>query len=119
MQSDTDAASRNRRLTAARTHGPNFVTLAEFETTLTQSNAPSDASELLQALWWERKGDWDRAHKIIQAQETPLHNRLHAYLHRREGDLDNANYWYRRAGEPMPDGTLEDEWRSLVDRLLA
>ena len=43
---------------------------------------------------------------------------VHAYLHRKEGDLANADYWYRRAGQPACDGPLDDEWAAIVETLL-
>lgn len=60
-------------------------------------------------------GDWDAAHRLIQAHGDPLACQVHGYLHRIEGDLGNAAYWYRRAGAPMPDNTLEDEHARLVE----
>jgi hypothetical protein len=69
---------------------------------------------LLQALWHDAHGNWARAHEIAQDIETPEAARLHAYLHRREGDDFNAAYWYRRARQPIPTSTLEDEWTALA-----
>lgn len=71
---------------------------------------------LLKALWWDAKGDWDRAHRIAQDDPTPEGSRVHAYLHRKEGDLWNADYWYSRAGINRPELSLEKEWESLVVR---
>jgi hypothetical protein len=70
-------------------------------------------------LWHERKGNWDRAHRIVQDAETAEAAWVHAYLHRREGDLANARYWYRRAGRDEATGPLDSEWTNLVDALLA
>ena len=72
-----------------------------------------------QALWWAAKGDWDKAHKIVQDDESREAAWVHAYLHRVEGDLPNAGYWYRTAGKPVATGTLEDEWKAIAERLLA
>ena len=69
---------------------------------------------LLEALWWDARGDWDRAHAVAQGIETAEGAWVHAYLHRKEGDLSNADYWYRRAGRTRPQGTLDAEWESLV-----
>lgn len=93
----------------------------DFETFLasTESESPPDQlSPLLKALWWDKKGDWDKAHRIAQEISTKDGSRIHAYLHRKEGDDWNAGYWYRRAGEPPFLGTLEDEWKTLTKRFL-
>ena len=70
------------------------------------------------ALWWAAKGDWDAAHKIVQDEETREAAWVHAYLHRVEGDLGNAGYWYRRASKPVASGPIEAEWDSVVSALL-
>ncbi len=65
------------------------------------------------ALYWERKGDWAKAHDLVQDIETKDAAWIHAYLHRKEGDQWNAGYWYRKAGMEFYNGTLEQEWQSL------
>ncbi len=70
---------------------------------------------LIEALELDQKGDWDAAHRIVQDIESIASYRIHAYLHRKEGDLSNANYWYTRAGCPMPKTTLDQEWQALYD----
>ena len=80
---------------------------------------PAGLAETLQSLWWDKKGDWDRAHTIAQEIPTVQGSAVHAYLHREEGVLWNADYWYRRAGRRRPDITLEEEWRALVIEMLA
>lgn len=69
---------------------------------------------MLLALWLDASGDWDGAHRAIQAETGEDPAWVHAYLHRKEGDLSNAGYWYRRAGRDMPATSLEDEWTSLA-----
>ncbi len=69
-----------------------------------------------QALRAAREGDWEGAHELVQAHGDTLSCLIHGYLHREEGDLGNAGYWYRRAGEMMPDNTLEAEWHRLYQR---
>ena len=71
-----------------------------------------------EALWWDAKGDWAKAHECAQAQEDKTGAWVHAYLHRKEGDLSNAGYWYRRAGKPVGAGTLEQEWQTIAAALL-
>ncbi len=71
----------------------------------------------IQALEIERDGDWDRAHRIVQELDTPEAAWVHAYLHRVEGDLGNAAYWYRRAGRPESRAPLKEEWNEILDAL--
>ena len=71
----------------------------------------------LAALWWAAKGDWDAAHKIVMNEDSKDAAWVHAYLHRVEGDLSNAGYWYRRAGKPAANDTLDAEWQRIVDAL--
>lgn len=79
---------------------------------------PSSLPPLVLALWHECRGDWDRAHEIAQAVDDADGAWVHAYLHRREGDLSNADYWYRRAGRDRPKDSLEEEWRRIANTLL-
>jgi hypothetical protein len=72
----------------------------------------------LAALWWAAKGQWDAAHKIVQDESTADAAWVHAYLHRVEGDLGNAGYWYRQAGQPAAKDSLEAEWERIVSALL-
>jgi hypothetical protein len=72
----------------------------------------------LVALWWDARGDWTRAHAAAQAGEDADSAWVHAYLHRREGDLANADYWYRRARRSRPATSLEAEWAAMVVALL-
>ncbi|VVM08325.1 hypothetical protein MAMC_02057 [Methylacidimicrobium cyclopophantes] len=79
---------------------------------------PSGLRPPLEALWHDRAGEWDRAHRIVQAQSDAASAWVHAYLHRREGDLGNARYWYARAGKPEATSPLDQEWERLVRTLL-
>ena len=74
----------------------------------------------LLALWLARKGRWDDAHEVAQELETTMGSWIHAYLHRVEGDLGNAGYWYRRAGKPAKSTTegLNDEWLEIATAAL-
>lgn len=94
-------------------------TLKSFIESTKNEKPPEDAGKLLQALWWEKKGDWDRAHHIAQDINTPDAAWVHAYLHRREGDKGNANYWYSRAGRPKSEQSLDDEWNDIVNTILS
>ncbi|HAJ34643.1 MAG TPA: hypothetical protein DCL15_02955 [Chloroflexi bacterium] len=92
--------------------------LSEFQASLSQPTPPAGLSPALQALWYAAKGDWERAHEITQPGGSAL-DWVHAYLHRVEGDLGNAAYWYRRAGKPVATGALDAEWAELATALLA
>jgi len=73
----------------------------------------------LLALWWDAKGDWNKAHEVAQEVEAADGAWVHAYLHRKEGDQGNAAYWYRRAGRPIAKGDLRDEWERIDEEMLA
>jgi hypothetical protein len=95
------------------------VTLEEFRASLTRPEPPPSLSLALQALWWDAQGNWDRAHACAQVNEAdPSAAWVHAYLHRKEGDLANAGYWYRRAGRPVAREELEAEWIAIATALL-
>lgn len=89
-----------------------------FRVSLNDTAPPPASSLPLQALWWDAKGDWDKAHECAQADPGPAAAAVHAYLHRKEPDLSNARYWYNRAGRPPASGSLDDEWASLAAELL-
>ncbi|PZX51937.1 hypothetical protein [Algoriphagus chordae] len=73
-----------------------------------------DYSPMLKALWYDGNGDWEKAHDLVDGLDGKAAARIHAYLHRKEGDQWNADYWYRRAGVERPDMTLEEEWGMLL-----
>jgi hypothetical protein len=91
--------------------------LDEFRAALALSESPAGLSAPLEALWWDAKGDWARAHSLVDELETPEGMAVHAYLHRKEGVESNANYWYQRAGRRFHRPTLEAEWEALVGQL--
>ena len=92
--------------------------MAEFRASLAEAAPDATLSPQLRALWWAAKGDWDQAHKIVQDEDDANSAWVHAYLHRVEGDLANAGYWYRRAGQPVAKDALETEWERIVNALL-
>jgi hypothetical protein len=95
-----------------------MTSLPDFKQSLSGSSPPLEVSPYLQSMWYDAKGDWNKAHSIIQSIEDKKAAWVHAYLHRKEGDLGNADYWYRRAGKSRPNYSLEDEWESIVNALL-
>ncbi len=94
------------------------MNLAAFRATLEDDAPPAGLAVAVAALWWAGKGDWDRAHALVMDEGTPEAAWVHAYLHRREGDLGNARYWYRQAGRHEAHGPLEGEWEAIVAALL-
>jgi hypothetical protein len=95
------------------------MTMDEFRASVAAASPPQGLGDALQALWWDAKGDWGQAHGCAQQDEAQTGSGVHAYLHRKEGDLSNAAYWYKRAGRAMPSDSLEAEWDRLARELLA
>ena len=91
--------------------------LGEFRDSLARPSAPS-VSAPLQGLWWAAKGDWNRAHKLVQDDGSADAAWVHAYLHRVEGDLPNARYWYGQAERAAATNALDVEWDAIVEVLL-
>ena len=89
------------------------MTIAEF-----RAMRADQIEGLLLALWWDAKGDWDRAHEVAQDVPGADGAWVHAYLHRKEGDSGNAAYWYAQAGRPVAKDSLEAEWERIVADLL-
>ncbi len=83
------------------------------------ADEPSDIwPEALRSLWWDAKDNWEASHEIAQDINSELGYRLHAYLHRKEGDRWNASYWYGRAGLSFPVVSLEKEFEELLEAAL-
>jgi hypothetical protein len=95
------------------------VTPAAFTFTLANPTPPPKLAPPLAALWWAKKGDWDKAHRIVMDAVGQDAAWVHAYLHRVEGDLGNAGYWYRQAHKPAASGDLDAEWTAMTEALLA
>lgn len=91
------------------------MTLTEFHNSLKNNTLPPNMRDPLTALWFDAKNNWEKAHEIAQKEEGNLvYDRIHAYLHRKEGDIFNAKYWYRLINLPFPTISLEKEWENLV-----
>ena len=93
--------------------------LDAFTRSIEHDAPPAGLPRPLQALWHDARGDWHAAHALAQADDDRAGAWVHAYLHRKEGDLANAGYWYRRAGRPVAGGPLDAEWRDIATDLLA
>ena len=89
-----------------------------FIQSLEAAHPPADVSIYLQAMWYDARGDWHTAHSKIDHLEDTTACWVHAYLHRKEGDLWNADYWYRKAQKTRPAFTLQQEWENIVTALL-
>jgi hypothetical protein len=94
------------------------MTIEHFRETLNREAAPDGLSPALRAMWEDARGHWDAAHQVAQDIDDKTGAWIHAYLHRKEGDLGNAGYWYRRAGQPIASDPLEEEWTRIVTALL-
>ena len=94
------------------------MNVEEFIKSVDAEAPPPNLTETLTSLWWDKKGDWDTAHSIAQRIPTVQGSAVHAYLHREEGVLWNADYWYSRAGRMRPDIPLSEEWQQLVEEML-
>ncbi len=94
------------------------MTYNDFLKSIASDNPKQDLPAPLQSLWWDKKGEWGKSHDI--AQEIPSKDGFwaHAYLHRKEGDIWNADYWYSKAGKKRPNIDLDEEWESLVKHFL-
>jgi hypothetical protein len=92
--------------------------LNTFKDSIATNQVPAQASVYLKALWYDQKGDWEKAHQLIQDLPDKNAAWIHAYLHRKEGDVWNADYWYRNAGRKRPAVSLQEEWEQLTAAFL-
>lgn len=88
--------------------------IINFRKSVIDQRLPDDLPSYLKALWYDATGDWKTAHDLIDQLTDPRSAHIHAYLHRKEGDIWNADYWYKRAGKKRPEVSLEQEWEMLV-----
>ena len=94
------------------------MNMEEFRASMTAPSPPGGLPVPVQALWWDGKGDWARAHGLVDELETTEGMAVHAYLHRKEGQDWNAEYWYKRAGRTFHRPKLDDEWEALAQGLI-
>lgn len=95
------------------------MTLQTFKDSIKDPEPPLGLNPVLEALWWDARLEWDRAHRIVQVIESKQAAWVHAYLHRKEGDPGNASYWYSRAGKKMPQSSINKEWDEISAVLLS
>jgi hypothetical protein len=93
------------------------MTVNELREMLSAAEPPAGLPALVVALWWDAKGDWNRAHDIAQEVESRDAAWVHAYLHRKEGDDANAGYWYGCAAKSHSHASLDAEWTEIADAL--
>ena len=96
-----------------------MVNTEQFRASVAAVGPPKELSAPLAALWWDAKGDWGKAHALVDELETADGMAVHAYLHRKEGSTSNAEYWYRLAGRDFQRPSLDAEWTALVEGLLS
>jgi hypothetical protein len=114
------SASKHPRGGAGREMQIVMMTVESFRESLTGPQPPAGLGPALEALWWAGRGDWKKAHACVQAHEGEAQPDLvHAHLHRQEGDMGNARYWYRNAGRAISGVSLTEEWAALVGELLS
>ena len=90
----------------------------EFIRSLADNKLPDNLNPALQSLWYDGKDNWDMSHDIAQEIHDNNGSWIHAYLHRKEGDIWNADYWYRRAGRKRPSVSLEAEWEHIAEAMM-
>ena len=95
-----------------------MVTPRAFADSLQEPAPPAGLSIPLLALWWTGRQAWDKAHVLVMGDSSAAAAWVHAHLHRIEGDLSNADYWYRRAGRSRPSASLQEEWQEMAAALL-
>ncbi len=94
------------------------MTFSEFKDSLQLTDPPEHISSELKSLWFDANGNWKASHDIAQEIYSSVGSLIHAYLHRKEGDIPNAQYWYKKAGKPLSQCSLTDEWKQIVEYCL-
>ena len=94
------------------------MTFEEFLSICESPSEPTRLSPHLKALWFDHHGEWNEAHEQIQDGHDELSAAIHAFLHRKEGDISNARYWYNTAGRKPFAGSLKEEWESLAREIV-
>jgi hypothetical protein len=110
--------ARRNHPTRSAGQGADLITLAEFQRSLSKRAPPAGLAPPLAALWWAGKNDWEQAHSIVMNDDGADAAWIHAYLHRVEGDLANARYWYAQAHRTPATGPLPQEWQEIAAAFL-
>lgn len=93
------------------------MTEDEFRKSLVNQTPPTSISTALTALWWQKNGNWEKAHEAAQSGNSQYDAWVHGLLHREEGDLSNAHFWYRRANQKISSAPLSEEWDNIVAKI--
>ncbi|MBG6233576.1 hypothetical protein IWX76_000131 [Pedobacter sp. CAN_A7] len=91
-----------------------MIDVNDFKQSINDARLPAGLPLHVMALWYDASGDWKTAHDLIDQLTDQRSAHIHAYLHRKEGDNWNADYWYKRAGKTRPKVSLAEEWDMLV-----
>ncbi len=94
------------------------MTFEDFKNSTLHPEPPTGISNELLSLWYDAKDNWDKAHAIIQKEESADAFWIHAYLHRKEGDISNAEYWYQNTGKQRPKYSLHNEWEKICKSIV-
>ena len=94
------------------------MTFTDFTASIANNTPPTAISIYLKAMWYDAKDDWHQAHGLVDQLSDATACWVHAYLHRKEGDIWNADYWYNRAKKTRPADSLDEEWKDIVMKLL-
>ncbi len=94
------------------------IDFQRFWESLQDQSPPKELSKALTGLWYDGSGDWETAHRVVQKGSGVDSAWVHAYLHRKEGDLANSGYWYRQCKKTIPKEPLTEEWTRIVRTLL-
>jgi hypothetical protein len=95
------------------------MSIETFRQSLLPEAPPAKWSRALQAIWHQAKGDWHKAHQLAQEEDDADGAWVHAHLHRADGDVANAGYWYRRAGRSPSAAPLDEERDEIAAVLLS
>jgi hypothetical protein len=113
-----EAGATSGRISNCMATGDHRMTPDDVKRGAASAPPPPGLSPALRALWWVAGGDWERAHEVVMGEDDADAAWVHAHLHRIEGDIGNARYWYRRAGQPAETGLLEAEWAAITAAML-
>ena len=97
--------------------GPPHTLKRNSKASVGKEELPNEISSPIEVICYRGKGNWEEAQRLVQSDNSPNGSWVHAYLHRVEGDLGNAAYWYRMADEAVCNSGLDEEWVEIVAEL--